>query len=95
MELLLNKDELLDLGEDTSGTRIACAAGQCWITQSGDSRDHFVKAGEVFNVTNNGQLVIVAINPARLKLYNARESKKDCLYNLIKDFSRSSLFTKT
>ena len=68
MELLLNKMELLDLGENLLGVSIVCREGQCWITQTGDSRDHILGVGDRFMVRSGGQLVITAMEPCRIML---------------------------
>lgn len=67
MELLLKK-ELIDLGRNVRGITIICTEGQCWLTQSGDSRDHVLKAGASFQAKQNGQLVITATGYCRIKL---------------------------
>jgi hypothetical protein len=68
MELLLGKQELLDLGEDLQGVSIICRQGRCWITQAGDSRDHILGVGSRFTVNTSGQLIITATESCRLML---------------------------
>ena len=68
MELLLNKREILDLGQNLHGFSIVCREGRCWITQAGDSRDHILRVGDRFVVNSNGQLIITAIEPCRFML---------------------------
>ena len=68
MELLLNKREMLDLGENLHGVSIVCREGRCWITQAGDSRDHILCVGDRFVVNSSGQLIITATEPCRLML---------------------------
>lgn len=68
MELLLKKREILDLGKATSGMRIDCQAGWCWVTQSGDERDHILRAGGSFTPRGAGQLLISAGTDCRLGL---------------------------
>jgi len=68
MELLLNKRELLDLGENQQGVSIVCREGRCWITQAGDSRDHILGIGDKFVVNSSRQLIITATEPCRLML---------------------------
>ena len=78
MELLLNNQELIDLGMNLRGVRIDCRLGRCWLTQAGDSRDHILRTGSSFIVTNNRHLVITATEPCRLMLSVSHEpeSKK-------------------
>ncbi|MCK4508252.1 MAG: DUF2917 domain-containing protein [Desulfuromonadales bacterium] len=68
MELLLGKQEMLDLGEDIQGINITCRQGRCWITQTGDSRDHILGVDGRFTVNTSGQLIITATEPCRLRL---------------------------
>ncbi len=68
MELLLGKQEMLDLGEDLQGVSIICRQGRCWITQTGDSRDHILGVGSRFTVNTSGQLIITATESCRLML---------------------------
>lgn len=68
MEILLNKHELLDLGENLADCRIVCLAGCCWLTLSGDSRDYILRSGSSFTVSMNGQLVVTATENSRLML---------------------------
>ncbi len=75
MELLLNKQEVLDLGKNCSGIKIVCSVGCCWITCAGDSRDHFLRAGENFTVEHKGQLLVVAMRTTRLMLVRSAKNK--------------------
>ena len=68
MELLLKKSEILDFGNDSFGTRIFCRQGQCWLTQSGDHRDHILGPGDGFNVRSRGRLIVTATEPCQLLL---------------------------
>ena len=69
MEILLQRKELLDLGNKVRGMEIRCQAGCCWVTQTGDQRDLLLHAGGVFQVTRNGQLLISAMQDCRLTLH--------------------------
>ena len=68
MELLLNKQELIDFGEDLRGVSITCREGRCWITQAGDNRDHILGVDDRFMINTSGQLIITATEPCRLML---------------------------
>ncbi len=68
MELLLEKNEILDLGQDLRGMIILCQEGCCWLTQTGDSRDHILHAGGRFNVQRKGQLLLTASQSCRIML---------------------------
>jgi hypothetical protein len=91
MELLLNKQELLNLGGKMNGIRIVCREGRCWITQSGDSRDHILGAGDRFMVKASGQLIITATEPCRLMLVDCFQNQGSrplkALYGRLKGYA--------
>ena len=68
MELLLDKNELIDLGKSVQGLSIICTEGHCWVTQTGDNRDHVLENGASFLAGNNGHLIVTATNACRIKL---------------------------
>jgi hypothetical protein len=68
MELLLDRGELLNLGQKLQGLTIVCRAGTCWLTQTGDARDHILRGGHQFQVRAKGQLVLYATARCRLQL---------------------------
>lgn len=68
MELLLNRNELLDLGKNANGLRIVCVEGLCWVTRSGDHRDQIIRTGDSFVIEGCGHLIINAMSPSRLML---------------------------
>jgi len=74
MELLLNKQELLNLGANLRGIKIVCLEGRCWLTQAGDSRDHILRAGGTFAITANGHLMVTAMDTCRLRLNAEQKS---------------------
>ena len=68
MEMLLEQRELLDLGETLQGVKIVCQHGQCWITQSGDSRDHILRRGGNFTIRAKGKVIVTATESCRIML---------------------------
>ena len=68
MEMLLNKQELLDLGQNLHGVKIVCREGRCWITQTEDDRDHILRSGESFDIRTNGRLIVTATETCRIML---------------------------
>lgn len=50
------------------GTRVLCLAGELWITQDRDTRDHFVKPGQAFEVEVAGTVLVQASRDSRLLL---------------------------
>lgn len=71
MEILLNKYELLDLGANPRGLSLTCQAGTCWLTQTGDDRDHILRAGEQFKACEHRHLIVTATEDCRLILTTA------------------------
>lgn len=68
MELLLAEKEVIDLGKNVQGLKIVCTEGRCWITQSGDHRDHILGAGSCFHAKSGGHLIVTATGTCQLKL---------------------------
>jgi hypothetical protein len=56
--------KLLNLGKGLVGHVIRCVSGTLWVTQEGDSRDHFLAAGEEFVIEAPGVVVVQALAPA-------------------------------
>ncbi|WP_280151176.1 DUF2917 domain-containing protein [Piscinibacter sp. XHJ-5] len=52
--------------EEGAGHAIAVFDGLLWITQSGDSRDVFLRPGESFSFDGSGRVVMQALSNARL-----------------------------
>ncbi len=73
MEICLQKNEILDFGRNLVGGRLVCLAGRCWLTQSGDSRDHILRPGYDFPVEHNGQLIVTATEDCRLIIISSPE----------------------
>ena len=96
MELLMNKRELLDLGENLRGVSIVCREGRCWLTQAGDSRDHILTAGGSFTVRSSGKLIVTAAEGCRLMLTSPEpksptsQSMKN-IYALLKSCTAGSI----
>jgi hypothetical protein len=76
MEMLLEQREMFDLGEDLQGVKIVCQRGQCWITQSGDDRDHIIKSGGSFSISGKEKVIITAIESCRIVLVESNRSSK-------------------
>lgn len=79
MELLLNKQELLNLGEDLRRVSIHCRTGCCWLTQYGDSRDHILYPGQCYTVTRRGKVLLMAAARTRLELISEPAQKKNVI----------------
>jgi hypothetical protein len=83
MELLLMKNELINMGSGFNGGQISCIDGSCWITQEGDSRDHFLKAGQSFT-SGKGRLLVTALESARLQFQAKRSTKAYWLTDILR-----------
>lgn len=68
MEILLPDQETMSIDPVPKNLRIVCRSGRIWLTQSGDSRDVLLRAGESFTTTRRGQLVLWALADARLAI---------------------------
>lgn len=90
MEMLLDKQELLDLGKELHGVKVVCREGCCWITLPGDNRDHILKQGDSFIVRTKGRVIITAMESCRLMLTDSHSAgKRDQPFNAICGLLRS------
>ncbi len=58
LEMALGPREVRRLPGDRRGLRITCASGALWLTQAGDSEDHYLAPHEQFTVTKEGAVVV-------------------------------------
>lgn len=98
MEMLLNKQELLDLGKELQGVKIVCREGCCWITLPGDNRDHIVKHGNSFIVRSKGHVIITAMESCRLMLTDSQSAGRldqpfTAIYRLLRNCMANSFDT--
>ncbi len=73
MEMLLEKNELLDLGHKLRQVSVYCLEGRCWLTVEGDNRDHILTAGNSHNIRVPGRVMLTALARTRLQLVRGRE----------------------
>ena len=66
MEILLPNHDTMSIDPVPKNLRIVCHSGRIWLTQSGDSRDFLLRAGESFTTAGCGHLVLWALADARL-----------------------------
>ena len=52
---------------DRRGDVIRCSRGTLWITQQGDRKDYVIEAGQDFWVTQQGTVVVQALNDSVIK----------------------------
>jgi hypothetical protein len=54
--------------EDGAGILVYVRRGELWITQEGDSRDHFVSPGRCFRLERNGVTLLYAMRQTQATL---------------------------
>lgn len=73
LEGCLQKKSLLRLTGDHSGEKLFVVTGLIWITQSGNPEDIFLRAGESFDITHKGAVLIEGVVETRLKITTSQE----------------------
>ena len=73
MQLLLQKDEIIEAGGRQRGVQIICHAGSCWVTIAGDQRDFLLRGGKRLEVFSQGAVCISALHESRVQLLPATE----------------------
>ena len=63
----LNPDNNFQM-RDARGACIHVHFGDLWITQEGDLKDHIVKTGESFAISNSGMTFLTAMNEAGISV---------------------------
>jgi len=64
----VRKDDVERLDGDHRWRMIICREGMVWITQERDWRDYVLEPGDVFVVTQRGQVLVQAIEDARVEV---------------------------
>jgi hypothetical protein len=68
IELLLKERQLLKVSEAQPKMAIECKQGVLWVTSTGDYRDHMLFPGQVYTPVENSQVVIEALDDARVDI---------------------------
>ena len=68
LELLLKKHQLVTLSEAQSKMAIECKQGVIWVTRTGEYQDYMLRPGRHYIPKAKGQLVIEAIDDARVDI---------------------------
>ena len=55
-----------------AGESVRCERGLVWLTQSGDARDYFLRAGESFTARRRGKVVAQACEYSQLRVEEKR-----------------------
>jgi hypothetical protein len=66
MDIFLAQNEVLRIEGDLLGISVQCRDGIIWLTQVGDSRDHFLQAGDRLVITCKGPVVLEAHSRAQV-----------------------------
>jgi hypothetical protein len=64
----LARGKLLRAVGDNRWRAILCLDGVIWITQDGDLNDHVISAGEMFLISQAGDVLIQGLADARLQI---------------------------
>lgn len=67
-ELVLARDATHALPVGRREVHVHCVAGSVWITCQGDPEDHVLAAGQVFRAARPGKLVMLALEPGRVRV---------------------------
>ena len=65
--ICLKRNQLLKL-RGGIGHAIVCYSGGVWLTQDGDERDIFLKAGQSFTLDRDGPALVQAFEPAAITI---------------------------
>ena len=71
--LALGRDGLLAV-RDAKGSRVTCLTGSLWITEDQRVRDVIVEAGDSFAIEQPGLTLIMALEPATLRVRERHEA---------------------
>jgi hypothetical protein len=71
--LTLVRDGLIAL-RDAQGTHVACLTGALWITEDHEHGDIILEAGQSFTVRRPGLTLVMALQPASLRLSEQRDA---------------------
>ena len=58
--------------QDARGTLVYARGGEMWLTQEGERRDVFLRAGQGFRIERDGATVISALRTGSLAIYPPR-----------------------
>ncbi len=83
MQLLLQQNEIIEIGRGKRGTEIACHEGRCWVTVAGDDRDCLLFPGGRVRVFGRGLVLITALDQARIQLLSCPEKEPRAAAGLI------------
>jgi hypothetical protein len=68
LELILHREERLQLPRLRHGLTIECTQGVLWVTRAGDIEDYVLYPGERYAPRHHGKIVVEAMREARVRL---------------------------
>jgi hypothetical protein len=68
VELVLKRHQLLSLSEAQPKMAIECKDGVIWVTAEGEHQDYILSAGRKYAPKAKGNVVIEAMNDARVDI---------------------------
>lgn len=72
IELLLHPHQVLNLDNSQHRMAIECKNGVIWVTCAGEHQDYILRAGRRYVPATKGNVVIEAINEARVDIEENR-----------------------
>ncbi len=93
-----NKEDIIDLNRNSLHTitngrtekKITCITGTLWITETNDQVDKILSRGDVYRTTTSGQVVIQALENARIETATTA-SNRSRFFNNSSDRSQPQL----
>jgi len=67
--LQLNRSETFSLDGDSRGKVISCLSGVVWITQTGDTMDYRLTAGEALTISRRGRVVVQGLAQSSVQMH--------------------------
>ncbi len=65
-EITLEENETWSFEARGPEVKLACSAGELWITVEGDPEDHILSTGATFSTGRRGRVAVMALCPSRL-----------------------------
>lgn len=76
----IKKNTLHTIKNGRSGREITCITGTLWITEDGNKVDRILSRGDIYRTKTSGQIVIQALETARIET-TSTSTKKATFFN--------------